>query len=144
MLQGILADLVALRATITDAKGSKNLDNAIKDLTGIFQSGIWLSSSQLDPVRGKEFFENSRNAVIHLDSVKSKAIGASIQSLLNRILQLSRSLAEEAIFTAAAEGVITDRLTKARHAFASGDKQAVAGKESEAIKNYQEAWSLAQ
>jgi uncharacterized membrane protein len=143
-LQGVLSDLVALQAAYTEKKGRKNLETAMKDLTESSQTGFWLSSSQLDSAKGKAVFESFRHAVSQLDAIKSKAAGSTIQALINRIVQLARTLAEEAILGAAAQGATTKQLAKANNALALGGKDAAAGKISQAIRDYQDAWSLAQ
>ena len=77
-------------------------------------------------------------------AIKSKAIDTTIQTLIKRVIQLSRTLAEEAILAATAEGATSQQLVKAKNAFNLGDKDAASGKTSQAIKDYQDAWSLAQ
>jgi hypothetical protein len=60
---GVLNQLVALRASVTDRQDRNRLDNAIKDLTDAVNASLWIDSAHPKPKGGQNVFNEEIEVV---------------------------------------------------------------------------------
>lgn len=146
LLKGeVLADLTALRATVTDKEDGKKLDEAITHLTNSLAPHLWLDGNHPQPGQGGKVFTEEKDAVNKLSGLikdkKSTIPGATVLDFVNRLVSADRALASLAIGEAA--GGDQTQIDKANEELAKGDSDAAAGKAGNAIDHYRNAWQLA-
>src|SRR6185295_2025074 len=68
----LLAELMALRATVTDREDGRKLDEAIEHLAQSLASELWTDQSHLERKRGEKVFHEDQETVKKLcDLIKS-------------------------------------------------------------------------
>ena len=146
--RGILNDLIALRATVTDEQDGKKLDQAIDHLSRSLEPSLWVDESHLEPKHGDRVFSEEKDVVAKLQDLqedkKSPLSDALLQGFIDRIVRVDRLLANIAIDDAVAAGGDAKSISRAREELAEGDARADSGKYSNAIEHYRKAWSHTQ
>jgi hypothetical protein len=140
--QDVLAELIALRAGVTDKQDGKRLDEAIEHLTKSLEPDLWVDQTHLELKRGERAFHEEKETVKDLlDALKHSTTlpGVAIQNLIERIVRADRLLAEVAIVEANAAGD-SNRIMEAQREFAKGDAEAADGNPDKAIERYARAW----
>jgi hypothetical protein len=140
--QGVLNYLTALRATITDKKDGHELDEAIKHLTKSLTSSWWVDSRHLKAKDGEKVFDEEKATVVRLRDLindkKSSIPDATVQGLIDRVVEADRLLAVVAIGDAAGD------TARANEELSKGDRERDKGKYDHAIDHYRNAWKHAQ
>jgi hypothetical protein len=143
--QGVLDDLIALRATVTDKQDGDKLDEAIKHLTKSLDPDLWIDGSHPEPKHGEKVFNEEKDAVNKLRELikdqKSTIPDATLQDFIDPLVGADRQLAVVAIADAA--GGDPKDIAKANEELAKGDSEAADGKYTDAIEHYRNAWKHA-
>jgi hypothetical protein len=141
----VLAELQALRATVTDKEDGKKLDEAIKHLTKSLEPELWVGETRLNPKHGEKVFQEEKDAVVKLlDLMKDKKSTipvATLQGFINRLVSADRLLASGAINDAA--GGDAKKIDKANDELGKGDARVADGHFTDAIEHYRNAWKHA-
>ncbi len=120
---------------------------AIAKINDSLDPALWVGPNKLEYRAGNAVFAAERQAVNKLKRVKqhqvSPAAWAAIAEAIDLMVAADRILAECAIHTAIEEGGNATKIAKAEVQVANGDADAAAGKHSQAIRHYQNAWKLA-
>jgi hypothetical protein len=139
--QGVLDDLIALRATVTDKEDRHKLDEAINHLTKSLTPSWWIDSSHLKASEGRKVFDEEKAAVMQLralrDDPKSTVPDAIVQDFIDRIMEADRLLAVVAIAGS------TKNTAKANVELGKGDDEDAKGHYDHAIDHYKNAWDIA-
>ena len=139
--QGVLDDLIALRATVTDKEDRHKLDEAINHLTKSLKPSWWIDSSHLRPKDGGKVFDEEKAAVMQLRALindrKSTVPDAIVQGFIDRIVGADRLLAVVAIADS------TKNTAKANEELRKGDNELAKGHYDRAIDHYKNAWDIA-
>ena len=145
--QQALAELTALRATVTDKDDGKKLDEAIEHLTKSLAAEWWVDASHLERKHGEKVFDEEKHAVKKLcELIKDKHSSlpaAVLQGFIDRMFQADRQLASIAINEAVAAGVAKKKIDQARKDLAKGDAETGDGKCENGIEDYKNAWKHA-
>ncbi len=145
--QNVLAELVALRATVTDKQDGKKLDEAIDHLSKSIDSRLWLDPSHPQLKDGEKVFNEEKDATNKLrDLIKDKHStipDAVLQGFIDRIVQADRVLALVAINDAVARNGDPKKIAEANKELAKGDEELANGKFDEAIEHYRNSWKQA-
>ncbi|HQR45141.1 MAG TPA: hypothetical protein PLB02_02655 [Thermoanaerobaculia bacterium] len=149
----VLAQLLALRATVSDAQDGQKLDDAISALSRATDPGLWRDGSGgPDPARpapkaGAAVFTESKNAVGKLSSLAGGAHGsvsaATLRGFVGRLVQADAILGLVSINDGFAAGVDPRRIQQAKKELAAGNVLAAKGKPESAIEQYRNAWGHA-
>jgi hypothetical protein len=133
--QDVLADLKALRATVT-------LDRAISDLQRSLDPANWIDQTH---VRDASVFQGEKNSVNQLTNlIRQHGTDATLQGFVDRIVKSDRLLCTFAINDAAAAGASnTTGYTQAVNLRATGDQMVAARQYESAIEHYRNSWSKA-
>jgi len=144
---GVLADLVALRATVTDRSDREKLDAAIKHLGKSVDPQLWRDDSHPDEEDGGRVFGEERDAVGELRDLIRDPHGtvpdAVVLALINRMVGADRLIAQVAIADAEARGGNPARIARARDEVAQGNRELSKGRFEDAIEHYRDAWKQA-
>jgi len=139
--QGVLDDLIALRAIVTRKEDVHKLDEAIKHLTKSLTPSWWIDSSHLKAHEGKKVFDEEKAAVMQLRALindrKSTVPGEIVQGFIDRIMAADRLLAVVAIAGS------TKNTAKAIVELGKGDEEDAKGHYDHAIDHYKNAWDIA-
>jgi sugar lactone lactonase YvrE len=142
----VLNQMLSLRATVTNKRDGKKLDNAIKQLTDSLDPNLWIDSTHPTPKDGDKVFNKQEVAVITLADLILHQHGdisnATLQTFIDRIAKLDRVLALTAISDGVSRGADPRKIAKANNEIASGDGSAASQPDS-AIDHYGKAWDLA-
>jgi len=145
--ENVLADLIALRATVTDKDDGEELDEAIEALTESLDPGLWVDQNHLERKHGEKVFDKEKESVKELCELighnDSHLHVATLQGFIDRMFQADRLLATTAIEEAAAAGVAKKKLDQARKELAQGDADAADSKCGNGIEHYKNAWKNA-
>ena len=143
--QKVLADLIALRKTVTDKDGQK-LDEAIKHLTKSLDSDLWTDGNHLSAKHGEKVFNEEKDAIVKLVELmkdkKSKIPDTVLQDFVHRLVGADRALAQVAIDDASIGGD-PKKIDKANEEAGKGDARALDDKFTDAIEHYRNAWKHA-
>jgi hypothetical protein len=144
--QGVLVELIALKAKVTDKQNGKKLDEAIKHLTASLTPSWWNGDARLQVKEGEKVFNEEMDAVKELCGLikdkKSSTNKALLLSFVDRIVEADRLLAVVAI--ADATGGNPKDIAKANVELGKGSADAALGNYESAIQHYLNAWKLAQ
>src|SRR6185503_8428923 len=69
----VLADLIALRATVTDHSDQDDLDDTIDHIEDSLADSLWLDENHLVVKKGKKVFDEERDAAKELDELLDDA-----------------------------------------------------------------------
>jgi hypothetical protein len=143
----VLGELTALRATVTDKKDGKKLDEAIGHLKKSLTPDWWIDDAHLQAKNGEQVFDEETDTVEELTNLikdkKSSTNKALLQSFVVRLVEVDRLLAVVAIADAAAAGGDTKDIDKANEELGKGNIDVTNGKYESAIEHYQNAWEHA-
>jgi HYR domain-containing protein len=143
----VLADLVALRATVTDRSDREKLDAAIRHLRKSVDPQLWGDDSHPDEEVGGRVFGEEEDAVSELrDLIRdphSTVPDAVLLALINRMVGADRLIAQVAIADAEARGGNPARIARARDELAKGNLALSRGRFEDAIDHYRDAWKQA-
>ena len=145
-LKGSLrADLKALRASVTDKKDGKELDDAMAELTEALLPRLWIDELHPTPKDGAHVFQEEKDAALELrelvKSRKSAIPDTLLLAFVDRIVRADRLLATVAIGDA--RGGDARKLDKASDEVQKGDRERLQGDAEGAIEHYRSAWWLA-
>jgi len=139
----VLAELIALRASITDKQDSKRLDEAIEHLAKSLDAALWVDETHLELKHGERAFQEEKQTVKHLlDALKGEPTALSadvIQDFIERIVRADRLMAAVAIAEGAGGGN-AEKISNAQREFARGEAEAADGNPDQAIERYAHAW----
>jgi hypothetical protein len=149
--QDVLAELTALRGTISNREDRRKLDEAIRALTESLDPASWVDethvrSNRHGPDREKVFREEKRTVETLLELKRrnrSGMTGAVLQGFIDRIVRSDRVLAFVAIQDASVPGHDPRELTKAYASLTKGDRDVTRGRSAEAIDDYLDSWEHA-
>lgn len=145
--ESVLANLIALRATVTDQKDLAKLDDAIDDLGESLVPALWVDQLHLDPKVGDVVFQEERETAKSLcallKSNNSHIPAQRLQGFINQMLQVDRALVSVAIDEAVLAGVSAKKIEQVRKFLAKGDAEARGDKCYKAFDFYRIAWKLA-
>jgi hypothetical protein len=144
MKKGVLREMTALRATVTDKHDGDELDEAIEELADSLAPKLWLDETHLRPKYGERVFHEEKESVQELLELikdkKSRVPHAILQSYIDRMVAVDRLLAEVAIGEAVKAGRNSKKLAEARKELEKGDMELAEGEPQEAIEHYGHAW----
>lgn len=145
----MLEELEGLRATVTDKKDGKKLDEAIDPLTKSLDPDLWVDDVHLDPKHGDKVFNEEKDAVVKLvELIKDKKStlynSATLMDFINRLLKADRAIASIAIHDAVSAGGKPNQIDKANEELSKGDAKAADSKFADAFEHYRNAWQHAQ
>lgn len=145
--ENVLAELIALRATVAEQIDGGRLDEAIRHLTNSLAAKFWTDETHLERQHGVRVFHEDMLAVWNLCRLMkdrmSQIPDAVIQGFIDRIFQADRLLADVAIGDAITAGVSSGRIKQAQKFLVRGDT-AVRDKRCEnGIAAYSNAWKQA-
>ncbi len=145
--ESVLADVIALRATVTDPKDLTLLDEVLDDLSESLLPALWVDQLHVDRRRGDVVFQEEREAAkilcLLIKKNNSHIPTSLLQGFINRMLQVDRALASVAIDEAVLAGVSAKKIEQARKFLAKGDAEARGDKCYKAFDFYRIAWKLA-
>jgi hypothetical protein len=140
--QGVLNDLIALRATVTYWGDSYKLYWAINHLAKSLTPWWWVDSRHLRPWCGGKVFDEEKAAVEQLRDlmmdVRSTVPDATVKGFIDRIMKADRLLAVVAIADS------TKNTARAIVELGKGDNELAKRHYDHAIDHYRNAWKLAQ
>jgi hypothetical protein len=143
----VLAELIALRSTVTAKDDGDKLDQAIQKLTESLDASLWLDQTHLERKHGEKVFQGEKDAAIKLcdliKSPRSTIPDAVLQGFLERIVKSDRLLAQVAINEAIVAQVAAKKIAEAQKELAKGDEEATDGKCGDGIERYRQAWKHA-
>jgi hypothetical protein len=143
----VLADLVALRATVTDRSDREKLDAAIRHLRKAVDPQLWRDDSHPDEEVGGRVFGEEEDAVSELrDLIRdphSTVPDAVLLALINRMVGADRLIAQVALADAEARGGNPVRIARARDELTKGNLALSRGRFEDAIEHYRDAWKQA-
>ncbi|MDD5039150.1 MAG: hypothetical protein PHN78_07530, partial [Dehalococcoidales bacterium] len=143
--QGILSDLNALRATVTDKQDGQKLDQAIKHLDKSLTPAWWIDDVYPDAREGKKVFNEEKSTVEQIFNLmkdkKTSIPNMVLQDFIDRIVKVDRLLAVAAIADATGD---PKAIAKSNEELNKGDTDAARGKYNTAIEHYRNAWKFAQ
>jgi hypothetical protein len=145
--QGVLAQAQALLA-VAGKPDAHRLQEIVKKLTDSLDSSLWIDGNHLDPKRGRKVFDREKEAVgklMELLKSKNSAIpDATLQGMINTLVQADRILAEDALADAIAASGDPHKLAQAQHELAKAADEVASGHFDHAIEHYRKAWKKAE
>jgi methylphosphotriester-DNA--protein-cysteine methyltransferase len=145
--ENVLADLIALRATVTDRDDGRRLDEAIGHLTQALAAELWADETHLERKHGEKVFQEDKETVKNLCELikdkKSSIPDAILQQFIDRIFRADRLLAAVTIEEAIAAGVSAKKIEQAQKLVAKGDGATGDDKCDNGIEDYRNAWQHA-
>jgi len=139
--QDVLADMTALRATLTDKQDVDKITKAIDWLTQSLDASLWIDQTHITDDKA---LQNEKNAVNVLRDVinnhTSTIADGVLQGFVDRIVKCDRLLATTAIADAVALG---KDVTKANAERAAGDADVANAMYDSGVERYRNAWSQA-
>jgi uncharacterized repeat protein (TIGR01451 family) len=145
--QSVLADLTALRQTVTDKQDGNKLDDIIKHVSNSLDPSRWAGGNTLVAKGGDNVFSKEKAAVDQLSSLIKKNdsdIDGALQRFINRLVAADRALADIAIGQARSAGGDPKQIAQARDNLAQGNESVDDDQYSLAIRYYRSAWRHAQ
>ena len=143
----VLNDLKDLRASVTDKKDGKKLDEAIEHLANSLDAGLWVDGTHLQAKHGDKVFNEEKDAVVKLLELikdkKSNVDKAKLQDFINRLVEADKLLALVAIEDAVAASGDAKKIDKANDELGKGDARVADGHFTDAIEHYRNAWKHA-
>ena len=146
-LANVLAELIALRAGVTNRVDARRLDVATKHLTRSLATNVWETETRLTRKLGHRAFGNARlTAQVLCRLIRSETSQLSkpaLQAVIDRIFEIQRGLAELAIDEARTAGASSEAIARAERHLQRGDEKAAAGKCYRGVYDYGLAWHRA-
>jgi hypothetical protein len=145
--ENCLDDLVAFRATVTDKRDAKKLDEAIEHIQRSLDDELWVDDTHLQRKHGDRVFHEEHDAVKKLQHLlkdkKSDIPDATLLAFIQCFTSVDRQLAVIAVDEAEAAGVQPKKIAQDRKEIEKGDEEAARGKYDKAIEHYRHAWKHA-
>jgi hypothetical protein len=145
--ENVLAELIVLRATVTDPEDVRKLDEAIEHLNKSLAAELWMDQTHLERKHGEKVFQEENDTVLKLcelsKSNQSHISGAVLQGFVDRIFRADRLLASIAIQEAITAGVSRKKIEQAQKFLAKGDAETGDDKCYNGIEDYKNAWKHA-
>lgn len=139
----VLSQLIALRRTITDRHGRRELGEAIEELTESVNPGLWSDPAHPQTRNGERVFEEEEEAVHKmLELIRerhSTVPDAVLRDFVSRLKQADRVIALVAISDAVGRNGDPNKIAEANRELGKGDSERNA---EEAIEHYEKAWAL--
>jgi hypothetical protein len=143
----VLAELTALRATVTRGEDADKLDAALEHLTQSLAPELWLDQTHLERKHGDRAIQEEKETVRKLcELAKDKKCTAPTDLLvgfIDRITAADRLLAVVAIADATAAGAARKKIEHANRELARGDSDVSNPKCGDGIEDYKNAWKHA-
>ena len=147
----VLAQLVALRTSVTNRVDCWELSEAIEDMTDALgldaRNPLWVDETHVDRNKGGRVFVNEMVTVMELLEIirckKSGISDATAQDLIDRLVKCDRLLAVVSIQDAAKAGANSRKVADLVQIVAEGDRDAARGRPVQSIQDYWNAWILA-
>jgi hypothetical protein len=140
----VLAELIALRRSVTAKETAEKLDDAIRHLAESLEPSRWVDQTHVAGKHGDKVFDEEKEAVQQLKellkSKKNRIAGAVLQNFIDRIVKADRLLAVVSIQDAAADGVNPKKIAENLKEVEKGDQEAAEGEPDSAIEHYRSAW----
>jgi hypothetical protein len=141
---GVLAELLALRAMVSDRDDGRTLDEAIAHLTQSLAAQFWVDETHLERKHGDKVFHEEKEAIRNLcdliQSRKSELPDAVLQGFVDQLTQADRLLASVAIEELITAGMSGKKIEQAQKFVARRDAEAADGKCANGIEEYRNAW----
>lgn len=145
--QDLLAELIALRAAVTNRTDGRKLDLAIKHLTRSLAPKLWVDGTHLNRRLGHRVFHQAKLTawiLCHrIHNPRSQLSDTVLQGFIDRIFDTQRMLATVAIDDAIAADASSKRIEQAQRHLARGDAKAALKKCYRGIHDYSLAWRRA-
>jgi hypothetical protein len=145
--ENVLAELIALRATVRERDDGRKLAETIEHLTQSLAAELWVDQTHLKRQHGEQVFREDKEAIKQLcdllKSKKSRIPDAVLQEFVDRIFRADRLLVAVAIQDAITAGESKKKIEQARKFLAEGDAEACDDKCANGIEDYRNAWLLA-
>jgi len=142
--ENILAELIALRVTVTNRYEDRRLDEAIKHLTKSLVAKYWVDETHLERKHGGRAFYEERLTVRKLCNLVRRRTGQipdpPLQGFINRIFKADRLLATVAIQEAIGTGVSSKKIEQAQRFLTKGDAAVGDDACNNGIAAYRNAW----
>ncbi len=143
--QAVLADLTALRASISNRKDKATLADAIDHLTKSVSSDRWIDASHpKSGAKGEGVFNEEKPVVMDLRDLRmSNGSGIAptlMQAYIDRLLAADRVIATIAISDAVARHGNAGKISMANTDLGKGDVEAGKDHPDKAIDQYKNAW----
>lgn len=147
LLERVMAELTALRATLTNRDGVDALDEAIRHLSASLDASLWVDETHLNAKPGKRVFDEDKSAVTELADLitgrKSPLADNTLHGFIERIVRAERLLALIKIEQAAEAGVNPKKIAEDTRELAKGDDAVDKGDYDEGLDHYRNAWQHA-
>jgi hypothetical protein len=133
----VLAQLLELRAGVTDRQDGHKLDQAIERFIDANDPAHWMDDSHLQPKKGEQVFQRNKEGVQKLEELarQNSALAPILLAFIADEVLSARILVE--VILPDATGKDLDHALKE---LARGDAEVARGKPSEAIEHYKNAW----
>jgi uncharacterized delta-60 repeat protein len=143
----VLAELTALRATVTRNEDADKLDDALTNLTKSLAPELWMDQTHLERKHGDRAIQEEKETVRKLCELAKDKKGTVPTDLLvgfiDRITAADRLLAVVLIADATAAGAARKKIEHANRELARGDSDVSNPKCGDGIEDYKNAWKLA-
>jgi hypothetical protein len=142
--QNVLADLKALRASVTNKKDKKELDDAIEELAESLDPSLWKDDTHLNRKHGERAIKEEKDSVQELvellKSKKSSISNAALQNLIDRIVKSDRALVQISITDAVASSGNPGEIRDAKRELAKADLDISRGDYESGFEHFRHAW----
>jgi hypothetical protein len=140
--ENALAELIGLRAAVTNRSDGRKLDAAIKHLDKSLTPRFWLDDTHLNRKHGARVFHEGKLVAARICSLVESPV--SLPFFPRRFpAEGDRLLAVVAIEEAIMAGASTNKIEEAQRFLAQGDAEATDNKCSKGIEDYRQAWKHA-
>ena len=145
LTQGVLAQAQALLAGASKQDAHK-LQQIVDKLTDSLDPSLWVDGIHLDPKHGHKVFDLDRDAVAKLMQLNKKSTipDATLQGMIDSLVQADRILAENALADAIAASGNPHKIAQAQSQLAKAAADLASGRFDHAIKHYGKAWKKAE
>ena len=140
--ENLLAELISLRATVTDRNDRRQLAAAIRHLTRSLAPALWVDDMHLSRLHGERVFHQEKLAARQLCRLLQRHISLPFVPH-NFPTEANRLLAVVAIEDAITAGLPSDKIKAAQRLLARGDGEVTDTKCYNGIEEYRKAWKHA-
>ena len=124
--------------------GATSLENCLYALS----PELWVDGNHVDAQHGGQVFDREKEAVTKLESIikdkKSAIPDATLQGMIDTLVQADRILAEDAIADAIAASGDPTRIAEAQHELTLAATELATGDFDGAVEHYKAAWKRAE
>ena len=143
LIQGVSTQLQALQGGI-NKKDQNTFSQALTPLTQALAAARWTDDGHLVVKTGDQTFQLLTQALQKLEDLQKKNQSGltvtQLQQFMNTIVSSMRQVANTAIQEAMAAGVNPKKIASANQELTKGDQSVAAGKDSDALGHYKNAW----